>query len=68
MSCSDYECPLNKECFVPSCHGAACRSGQPVCLKVIEAVDYSFIIDENDNDNILEVDYHFLNPSELRLL
>ncbi len=70
MSCSDNECPENKECFVPSCYGASCRSVQPICLTVLNAIEFSVdVVEENDGGlEILEVEYNFVSPADLRLV
>lgn len=68
MSCSDSECPPDKECFVPSCYGSSCRSVQPICLEVLDAPDFTLGIEgSNSPDNGLNVEYNFVNPEELRL-
>jgi hypothetical protein len=69
MSCSDGDCPPNKECFVPSCYGSSCRSVQPVCLTVLNASDFTWDADGTDSDDkILKVEFNIVNPEELRLL
>ena len=69
MSCSDGDCPPNKECFVPSCYGSSCRSVQPICLTVLNASDFTLEVDGSTPDEkVLKVEYNIVNPEELRLL
>lgn len=69
MTCTDNICPVNKECFIPSCYGSSCRSVQPICLTVLNAVEFFMAVDPgNGGEEVLEVEYNFVNPSELRLL
>lgn len=68
MSCSDSECPPDKECFVPSCYGSSCRSVQPICLEVVDGTDVVLGIDgDNSAEDVVKVEYNFVNPDELRL-